>query len=258
MWIKIIIGIVILVVGAVSLALFFNRKVVARGNEFFKAIALKDNVSAYNMLRVDLKAELSLAEFEDIIKSFIPSEIALPVSWNNRSVKTEGGKTRGLLSGVVTLQNGDKVNAEMQLEKEQKVWYINYFKLVPAEGPEFTAKVKHIGQSFVEEILSGNTQASYDLLHKMFKDELSYESFLETVDAIVKSKEEYAGLSDWKGRETVAEDGITRGVIESIITFKKSEEEKISYPVRLMLRKDESANGEWRITQFGFHPEEEI
>ena len=92
MWIKIIIGIVILIVVTVSLALFFNRKVVARGNEFFEAIALKDNVSAYNMLRADTKANLSLAEFEDTIKSFIPSDIVLPVSWSNRSVKTKDGK----------------------------------------------------------------------------------------------------------------------------------------------------------------------
>lgn len=253
MWIKIIIGIVILIVVTVSLALFFNRKVVARGNEFFEAIALKDNVSAYNMLRADTKANLSLAEFEDTIKSFIPSDIVLPVSWSNRSVKTKDGKTRGFLSGVIKLEDGKKVNVDIELEKEQKVWYVNYIKLVPEENLEFTTKVKYIGQGFVEGIVNDNTKASYDLLHEMFKDELSYESFLDIIDILVQSKETYVGLSEWKGRETVAKDGITRGVLESTMNFKRSENEKISFPVKLILRKDDSVGGEWRITQFDFN-----
>lgn len=246
-----------------SLALFFNKKIVAKGNEFFTFIALNDITSAYNILRPDIKEQLSLTEFEEDTRVFVQKEKVLPIKWLNRSVKTKDGKTLGELDGVFTSQNGIKNNIKLQLEKVNGTWYINYYNFVPVDDIEFIKQVQKIGEEFINGIITKDEQSSYNLLHNVFKQEFTYDDFLKTTKGLSDLSDLYKNVSDWKGYQittdsTEDDKDVKYGKLEALITFSYKEGDDAIFPIRFTFMKNESDGGNWKIAGFSFHPDEMV
>ena len=127
-WMKIVLGVVVVIVLAVAGGLYFTSGIVDTANDFFKAVQQKDMVKARGYLAEELKAsadERTLAAF--LARNALTS--VKDTSWSSREVS--GGK--GELTGTVTTETGGTVPLKLIFVKEKDAWKI-YAIQKPAAG----------------------------------------------------------------------------------------------------------------------------
>ena len=127
-WMKIVLGVVVVIVLAVAGGLYFTSGIVDTANDFFKAVQQKDMVKARGYLAEELKAsadERTLAAF--LARNALTS--VKDTSCSSREVS--GGK--GELTGTVTTESGGTVPLKLIFVKEKDVWKI-YAIQKPAAG----------------------------------------------------------------------------------------------------------------------------
>ncbi|HLE93678.1 MAG TPA: hypothetical protein VI543_03745 [Sulfuricaulis sp.] len=118
-WLKILIGVVVVIVIAVSAVFFMTSGMVDTADAFFKAIKQQDIAKARGYLSEDFKASTD----ENALKAFLSKGAMLnfkEASWSDRQIS--GG--RGELNGAITTETGGVVPIKMMLVKENDAWKI--------------------------------------------------------------------------------------------------------------------------------------
>lgn len=118
-WLKIVIGVVVLFVAAVSTVFVMTSGMVDTADAFFNAVKQKDISKARSYLSEDFKASTD----ENALKEFLSKGAILSfkeTSWSNRQFS--GG--RGELDGSVTTETGGVVPLKMMFVKEHGAWKI--------------------------------------------------------------------------------------------------------------------------------------
>lgn len=118
-WVKILIGIVVVFVVAVSSVFFLTSGMVDTADAFFKAIKQQDVSKARSYLAEDFKASTD----ETALKDFLSKGAILnfkEASWSNRQIS--GG--RGELNGSITTDTGGVVPIKIMFVKENNAWKI--------------------------------------------------------------------------------------------------------------------------------------
>lgn len=118
-WLKIIIGIVVVIVLAVVAVFYFTAGMEDTADAFFQAIKKQDIAAARGYLSEDFKASTDEAS----LKEFLSKGALLKfkkASWSNRQIS--GG--RGELNGEVITDTGGVVPLKLLFVKENNAWKI--------------------------------------------------------------------------------------------------------------------------------------
>ena len=246
-WLKIIIGLVVVIVVVVGLIWFFNRKVVAKGDEFVNFIKSGDMQGAYGLFSAEAKETTSYDAFVGIVDSFVPANTVESVLWTGRSVKTAAGSgTMGELNGVLKMKNGSTMNVTLNLIKTNGIWEIIYVNFKDPNSAKTTKEVQGIGESFLKQVFARDIATSYELLHSKFQEQMSKAEFEKAIASITEGQ--YAESHDWKARQVDNVDDGVYIVLEGRFTLtNKPEGEGFA---KFILRQDSEAGNAWKITQF--------
>jgi len=182
---KIVIGIVVVFVVAVTVMFYLTSDMTDTAKKFFTAIKAKDYTTAYQYLSEDFRAATPQAEFT----SFLEKSALLrfkDASWSNRSIS--GG--RGELDGSVTTESGGVVPIKLGFIKENDKWLI-YSIYKPQAGlaggesgklPSESEQVALVKESIRKFALSVNAK-DFTVFHKytshLWQREMTVQKFNE-------------------------------------------------------------------------------
>jgi len=131
LWIRIVIGVLVVIALLVALIFFFTRGLTRSADGFFQAVAQKDMARARSYLAEEFRRRVDERELEDFLASRSIAGFR-SAQWSSR--KVENG--RGELSGSITTDTGGVVPVSLDLVKEQGAWKIYAIRKSTAGLPQ--------------------------------------------------------------------------------------------------------------------------
>ena len=131
-WKKVVIGIVIFIVGVVTLAMFATSGLDKPVQRHFAALRSGDFVAAYSELSVAARQATSLDQFKTMIAYYPGLTHVTGSSFTTRT--WENGQ--GHLEGVLELEGGGKLPIVVNLVKENDQWKILAYNANPSKPSE--------------------------------------------------------------------------------------------------------------------------
>ena len=116
---KILLGLIVVIIIAVSAVFYFTADMVTSAESFFAAVQQGEIDEAYDDLSEDFKSSTSKADLQQFLDGHGLNRFK-EASWGSRSVKSG----RGTLVGSITTDSGGVVPITVSLVKEQGSWKI--------------------------------------------------------------------------------------------------------------------------------------
>lgn len=185
-WMKIVIGIVIVITLAISGILYLTAGVVQVGDDFFAAVKAGDMDKAYSTLSVAFRAETSDEELRAYLSASRMDKVS-ETSWGNRSISSGRGK----LVGTLTTTDGGTVPVEIDLIKEQDQWKIYALrttaqpagvgygpKNLPSENQQLALIAESVG-IFADAVTASDMTVLHDHISRMWASQVDVEQLSE-------------------------------------------------------------------------------
>lgn len=253
-WLKIVIGIVVVFVVAVTAMFVLTAGMVDTADAFFDAIKQRDIAKARGYLAEDFKASTD----ERALTDFLSKGAILnfkEASWPNR--QTSGG--RGELNGSVTTETGGVVPLKMMFVKENDAWKI-YAIQKPTAGlqsedasptaptkSDQVALVKQSVYDFIVSVEKKDMEHFRGSLSRLWQREVTPDALHQAFKSVIDADVNWAGLNSLE--PVLAADGkVDDAGVLMIAGHYATAPKQIHFEQKFIYE-----GLAWKLVGFGFH-----
>jgi len=131
-WKKVVIGLAIVIVGAIGLAMFATSDLDKPVQRHFAALRAGDMIGAYSELSIAARQQTSQEAFKTMVEGTPAFARVTGHTFSSRSLENGQGR----LEGTLELEGGGKLPIEINLVKENDLWKILGYRVPSANGGE--------------------------------------------------------------------------------------------------------------------------
>ncbi|MCC2113253.1 MAG: hypothetical protein KDJ16_14555 [Hyphomicrobiales bacterium] len=226
-WMKILIGIVVVIAGAIAIVFYATSDITKTADAFFQAVRSGDMDQVESHLSSGFKQSTDRERLQAFISGNGLDRFS-SASWGGRSVKTSGGVRVGELEGSITLDDGGTVPLTIKFLKEDGTWKINAIEKDKAgisEGDEpepvshdippnddLVAMVNATTQTFGRSILAKSMDEFYGAVSDTWQRQTTVEELNSAFKPFIDAELNLSGLSGispvFDKEPTIGENGV--------------------------------------------------